>query len=46
MLSVPIQLPERKGECVPSAGTHAQYNVEHGILHQSLKNKNRVKNFL
>lgn len=45
MLSVPIQLPERKGHS-PSAGTHAQYNVEHGILHQSLKNKNGVKNFL
>lgn len=44
-LSVPMQLPGTEGHSSP-AGTHAQYHAEHGVLHQSLKNKNGLKNFL
>lgn len=38
MLLVPMKLPGTEDHSLP-AGTHAQYHVEHGILHQSLKNK-------
>jgi len=39
MISVPTELPGSEGHFQP-VGTHAEYHVEHGTLHQSLKNKN------